>query len=184
MNERLLRVPVEAERDREAAGMADLEKLQVDRELVALVQPLAQLRHLRRRQLHRSDACVDGIRAEDVAEGLSDHDAEAIVLGRTRRILARLASAEVRACEHDGCAWLAVELDLAVLHPVEEEELAVAGSLDALQELLGNYLVGFDVAPIEDRDAPRDVRQRRHTRARTSVKWRATAAAAAIAGLS
>src|SRR3954454_13123405 len=184
MNERLLRVPVEAERDREAAGMADLEKLQVDRELVALVEPLAQLRHLCRRELHRSESRVDRVRAEDVAERRCDHDAEAVVLERPRRMLTRRAAAEVRADEQDGCAGIAVELEARVLHPVEEEELAVAGSLDALQELLGDYLVGVDVAPVEYRDAPRDVRQRPHTRSRTSVKWPATAAAAAIAGLS
>jgi hypothetical protein len=33
--------------------------------------------------------------------------------------------------------------------PVEEEELAVAGALDALEELLGDDLIGIDVDAIE-----------------------------------
>ena len=39
----------------------------------------------------------------------------------------------------------------AVLPPVEEEKLAVAGALDALQELLGNDLVRIDVGAVERR---------------------------------
>jgi hypothetical protein len=35
--------------------------------------------------------------------------------------------------------------------PVEEEELAVAGALDALEELLGDDLVGVDVGAVERR---------------------------------
>ena len=37
------------------------------------------------------------------------------------------------------------------LPPVEEQKIAVAGALDALQKLLGNDLVGIDVGAIERR---------------------------------
>ncbi len=37
------------------------------------------------------------------------------------------------------------------LPPVEEEKVAVAGALDALQELLGDDLVGIDVGAVERR---------------------------------
>ena len=45
-----------------------------------------------------------------------------------------------------------LELDLAVAEPVVEEELAEARALDALQELLGDDLVGVDVGAVEHGD--------------------------------
>jgi hypothetical protein len=36
--------------------------------------------------------------------------------------------------------------------PVEEEEFAVAGALNALQKLLGDDLVGVDVGAVQRRD--------------------------------
>jgi hypothetical protein len=44
-----------------------------------------------------------------------------------------------------------LELDLAGAEPVVEEELPEAGALDPLQELLGDDLVGVDVASDRDR---------------------------------
>ena len=49
-----------------------------------------------------------------------------------------------------------LELDLAVADPVVEEELAEAGALDPLQELLRDDLVGVDVGAVEHRDAALD----------------------------
>ena len=45
-----------------------------------------------------------------------------------------------------GLAGVGAFLDAA---PVEEEEVAVAGALDALEELLGDDLVGVDVGAVE-----------------------------------
>ena len=42
-----------------------------------------------------------------------------------------------------------VQLEVRVLHPVEEQELAVARALDPLQELLRDDLVGVDVGAVE-----------------------------------
>src|SRR6185437_14077280 len=67
--------------------------------------------------------------------------------------------------------------------PVVEQKLAVAGPLDPLQELLGDDLVGVDVRAVEHRDAPRHPRDGLHPSSRTSTNRPATAAAAAIAGL-
>src|SRR5262249_45083183 len=68
---------------------------------------------------------------------------------------------------------------------------AEAGALDPLQELLGDDLVGVDVGPVEGRDLPGHADESLHqagtsSRApssRTSTRWPAIAAAAAISGL-
>src|SRR5260221_11705708 len=81
-----------------------------------------------------------------------------------------------------------VEHEVPSLAPVVEEELAEAGPLDALQELLRDDLVGVDVRHRERREAAPDRADRLHRTARepassrTSVKWPAMAAAAAIGG--
>src|SRR5262245_29540499 len=96
-----------------------------------------------------------------------------------------------------------LELDFARAKPVIEEELAVAGPVDPLQELLGHDLVGVDVVAVEHRNTTLDHFNRFHgtpsasnesspvrsgTRASQlqslmSTKWPSTAAAAAILGL-
>src|SRR5204863_7037251 len=81
----------------------------------------------------------------------------------------------------------AVELDpvqreARLAEPVPEQELTEAGALDALQELLGDDLVGVDVGAVERRHLTGYNRHRPHTSSRTSVSRPVTAAAAAIAG--
>src|SRR4029453_9384101 len=78
-----------------------------------------------------------------------------------------------------------LELDLAVADPVVEEELAEAGSLNPLEELLGDDLVGVDVGPVQDRDLALDHVKRSHLQLQSlmSTKCPSTAAAAAIFGL-
>src|SRR5581483_1264173 len=81
-----------------------------------------------------------------------------------------------------------VQLEVGVLAPVEEQELAVAGALDPLQELLRHDLIGVDVCPVEDGDAALDTANRLHATAagsssRTSTKRPAIAAAASLASL-
>ena len=85
-------------------------------------------------------------------------DVEAVVLQPPGRVLARRAAAEVAAGEQDPRALrrsgrLSSKSGV-LLAPVEEEELAEAGALDPLQELLRHDLVGVDVGPVEHRDAP------------------------------
>src|SRR5206468_2037111 len=98
-------------------------------------------------------------------------------------------AAEVAPGEQDLRALVLgpVQLESGILRPVEEEELAVAGPLDPLQELLRDDLVGVDVGTVEDGDAARDAAKRLHagtaSSSRTSTKWPAIAVAAATAGL-
>jgi hypothetical protein len=74
-------------------------------------------------------------------------------------VLARGAAAEVPAGGEDRVPR---QLPAGLLGPVVEEELAEAGPLDPLQELLGDDLVGVDVAAIESGDPAGDPRDRLH----------------------
>src|SRR5213078_4019498 len=67
---------------------------------------------------------------------------------------------------------------------VEEQELAEAGALDALEELLGDDLVGVDVVALQDADGAGDRLDGTHQfQLLISTKRPSMAAAAAISGL-
>src|SRR6185312_8708837 len=121
-------------------------------------------------------------RAEDVGEARRDDRPEAVVLQSPRRVLAARAAAEVAPRDED---LVARQVPVGLLGPVEEEELAEARALHALEELLGDDLVGVDVVAVEDRHRPRDRLDGLHgqLQSRMSTKWPSMAAAAAIAGL-
>ena len=127
VHERLLRVRVERELELEPVRMRDAQALEVDRQLVARGDRLLDPRELAGRERDRREAAQDRVLPEDVAERRRQHRAEAVVLERPRRMLARRAAAEVAAGEQDRRAGIAVQLEARVLHPVEEDELAVAG---------------------------------------------------------
>ncbi len=103
------------------------------------------------------EAVLSGVREEDVGEAGCDDGAEAVLMDRPGGVFARTAAAEVFLGDEDlravmvmlvedelrvGLAGVGAFLDAA---PVVEEKLAVAGALDALEELLGDDLVGVDV---------------------------------------
>ncbi len=143
-----------------------------------------QLAHVGLRQLHRQQADLRAVGVEDVREAGRHDRLVAVVLQRPGRVLARAARPEVAAGRQDRGA---VELDpvqreAGLAEPVPEQELAEAGALDPLQELLGDDLVGVDVGAVERRHLPGYHRHRLHTSSRTSVSRPVTAAAAAIAG--
>ena len=84
---------------------------------------------------------------------------EAEVGQRPDRMLTRGARPEVRPGHEHG---FGSQLDLAVTEPVVEQELAEAGPLDPLQELLGDDLVGVDVGAVDHRHLPLDHLDRLH----------------------
>ena len=107
-------------------------------------------------------AVLAGVGEEDVGEAGRDDDEEAVVGERPGGVLAGAAAAEVLAGDENlragvagvvedeggvGLAGLRAILDAA---PVVEEEVAVAGALDALEELLGDDLVGVHVGAREE----------------------------------
>src|SRR5436190_5173198 len=190
VQERLALERVDLEPYAQAVRMGHLLRLEIDRQLVPLRDRLAHARELVGRQDDRQEPGLDGVRPEDVAERRGDHDVEAVVVERPRRVLAGRAAAEVPAGDEDASAVVLrpPQLELGVLHPVVEEELAVPGALDALEELLRDDLVGVDVGPVEYGNATLDAAQLPHTASasgassRTSVKRPVIAAAAAIVG--
>ena len=78
---------------------------------------------------------------------------EAVVLQRPRGVLAARAAAEVRPGGEDRVGR---QVPARLLRPVVEEELAEAGALDPLEELLGDDLVGVDVGAVEHGDRAGD----------------------------
>src|SRR5262249_19329089 len=113
--------------------------------------------HLRLLELDGQQAVLETVAAKNVGEARGDHGAEAVVLERPRRVLAGGAAAEVAPGDQDAAASVGrvVELEIGIERsvfaeaPVIEEELAEAGPLDPLQELLRDDLVGVDVDAVE-----------------------------------
>ena len=128
--------------------------------------------HVAGRQGDGHEPDLDRVREEDVAERRRDHDVEAVVLQRPRGVLPRRAAAEVRPGDQDPGAGAPrpVQLEVRVLPPVVEQELAVARALDALEELLRDDLVGVDVGPVEDDCAGGERAKRLHARAATDSR--------------
>ena len=102
-------------------------------------------------------AVLAGVGEEDVGEAGGDDGEEAVLGEGPGGVLAGAAAAEVLSGDEDlrafvdgvvedevgvGLAGVGAFLDAA---PVVEEEVAVAGALDALEELLGDDLVRVDV---------------------------------------
>src|SRR6478672_4053079 len=158
------------------------------------------------RQHDRQQAVLETVVVENVGEARRDDRAEAVFLQRPWRVFPRGAAAEVLAGQQHAGALVArrVEDELRVerphavvapgladveVAPFVEQVRSEAGALDRLQELLGDDLVGVDIGAVE-RTGQAGVggegfhrNSQARIRSRTSTKWPATAAAAAIAGL-
>ena len=99
--------------------------------------------------------------AKDVGKGRRHDYAEAVILQSPHGVLARGAAPEVRTGDQDGRSVVArliqdkrqVQRAIGADAPVVKQELAKAGSLDALEELLRDDLIGIDVAS-HQRDHP------------------------------
>src|SRR5690606_21881387 len=192
-----------------AIGAGDRLRRQVHGQGVALAGfALAeQLVDLGVGQHDRQQAVLEAVVVEDVGEAGRDDRAEAILVQRPRRVLARGAAAEVLARQQHAGALVAREVEHEVrvdrpraavlprlahvqVAPLVEQVRAEAGALDRLEELLGDDLVGVDVGAVQRGDQAGVGGEGFHwrfpqawTSSRTSTKWPATAAAAAIAGL-
>src|SRR6478736_4297703 len=181
------RVDVEAHRLRAVDGRDGL-AFQIDdqpesRERRRFVEQLVDLVLA---QHYRQKAVLEAVVEENVGERRRDHAAEARVHQRPGRVLARGAAAEVLAREQDARALVLrpVQHELRIVAPGGEQPFGVARALDRLQVLLRDDLVGIDVGAIERRNqAVQDGELFHQRHSRTSTKWPAIAAAAAIAGL-
>ena len=143
----------------EALVVGDGLGFEVDGELVLWIFGAAveQRLYILFAEADEDDAVLARVREEDVGEGGRDDGEEAVLVERPCGVLARAAAAEVLSGDENLRAFVLglVEDEVrpllddigrfGVVAPVEEEELAVAGALDALEELLGDDLVGVDV---------------------------------------
>src|SRR6185503_5268987 len=156
-------------------------------------------------QHDRQQAVLEAVVVEDVRVRRRDQRAKAVIGERPRRVLARAAAAEVAPREQDrralvtrlvqhevgiGLARRRIHARLAVVGvtPRVEQVDAEARTPDRLQELLRNDGVGVDVRAIERRDDALVNGEWLHVGSlyesrRTSTKCPASAAAAAMAGL-
>src|SRR5579875_3366504 len=83
--------------------------------------------------------------AEDVGEARRDDRLEAVVLEAPGRVLPARSAPEIAPGDEDRVLW---EVPIRLLGPVVEQELAEAGPLDPLEELLGHDLIGVDVVAV------------------------------------
>src|SRR5207302_10741736 len=97
--------------------------------------------------LHRDQAGLGAVRAEDVGEAGRDDGPEAEVPEGPHGVLPRGATAEVGPGDQDHRTLVLgpVEHEAGVLPPLAEEALAEARALDALEPVAGDDLVGVDV---------------------------------------
>src|SRR3989338_7765140 len=149
----------------------DALSLQVDLQTIARrnLHRLEQRIHLFRSQADRQQAVLEAIIEKDVGETRRDDGAETVIFQRPRRMLARTAAAEIFARQQYLRALIArlvqhkirIQWTLAVVHarlaviqitPFVERIRAEAGTLDRLQELLGNDRIGIDIGAIQRRD--------------------------------
>src|SRR3954447_4605932 len=166
---------MDLERDRPAVE-AHLERLEVDLALPGGHQSLDVVLGQHDREQPDLRAVVE----EDVRERGGDDRLEAVVLERPRRLPAARAAAEVRAGGEDRVGR---QVPAVLLLPVVEEELAEAGALDPLEELLGDDLVRVDVRAVEHGHGAGDHADRfHHSHSLMSTKCPSIAAAAAISG--
>ncbi len=124
--------------------------------------PIKQLPNFFFPEYNREQAVLDAVVGEDVGKGRCDYRAETEIRQRPHGMLAGRAAAEVlprhqnaspaitRLVQHESGVWLSRWLTT----PVVKQELPESGTLDALQELLGNDLVGINVDAIKRRHRP------------------------------
>jgi hypothetical protein len=120
--------------------------------------------HLLFRQGDEQDAVFARVGVKDIGEGWSDHATKAEVGQGPGGVLARRPAAKILArhqdfrvlivgmIQNEAGVRLAGILPFLNAPPIEEQEVAVTGALDALQELLGDDLIGVDVLPVQGRD--------------------------------
>src|SRR5882672_3483523 len=151
-------------------------------------------------------AVLAAVVEEDIGVRGCDDRAKSVLAERPGRVLARAAAAEVLACDQDARTPVArlVEHEVGVdpplglgfarpplveIAPGVEKIRTEPCTLDRLQELLGDDLVGVDVGPVHRRNQSVQHGEFFHRRLvpylhwRTSTKWPSIAAAAAISGL-
>src|SRR5262249_37392425 len=121
-----------------------------------------QRRDLRWAQGDGQQTVLDTVVRENVCERWGEDDAESVIAQRPYRVLARRAAAKIFSRKKDARAAILRRVQRKVLilfplgieTPVIKQAVTVAGPRNALQELLGDDLVGVDVVAVQKRDDP------------------------------
>src|SRR5262245_13063847 len=100
-------------------------------------------------------AVLETVVVENVGEAGRNDNTEPIVREGPRGVLTTGAGAEVAAGKQDAgpAIFRPVQFEVRVLRaviaepPIEKQELSEACPLDALEELLGDDLIGIDIGP-------------------------------------
>src|SRR6185437_5785959 len=128
----------------------DLRARKLREELQEFVDPL-------RAKPNGQHAVLEHVVIEDVGEGRRDHATDAKIQQRPRRMLPARSATEILSGDQDfgvSIGRLVQDeigplLAVVVVTAFEEQGLAEAGTLDRLQELLGNDHVGVDIGHSE-----------------------------------
>src|SRR5690242_7901 len=120
----------------------------------ALFGSIQQSVHMALCELYQNNAVVSGIGVEDVCKARSDDYAETVVQQRPSSMFSRRSAAEVLPRQENRCAGILrliqyearLRASIVCIAPVVEQKLAVAGACDAFQKLLGDDLIGINVA--------------------------------------
>ena len=105
-------------------------------------------------------AILNAIVGENVGEGWGNHGAKTKISQSPHGMFARRSAAKVFASNQDAGAFVAglvehkrwVLVTAILASPIEKEELPKTSSLDALQKLFGDDLIGVHVSPIQGSD--------------------------------
>src|SRR5208282_4150382 len=159
---------VHRERRRKSSSVFHSQGFEIDRQPVVfdLLRTTCDFRHLLLVEPHRQQAVLQAVVGKDVGKGRCDHHPEAKIRQRPDRVFARGPAAEVfprdqnrrlriaRRVQHKIAGLFLARFSVSRKAPVVEEEFAEPRALDALQELLGDDLIGVHVHLIKwDNDA-------------------------------
>src|SRR5215213_4205577 len=147
---------------REATAVGERAGFEVGRQLIRLMlaSALEQLFDLLLGKADREQAVLEAVVVKDIGKAGGDNRAESIVFERPGGVFSARTTAEVAAGEQDAGAFgvrlvqleVGIERAVVIANPVPEQELSEAGSLDPLEELLGDDLIGVDVGAVEGDD--------------------------------
>ncbi len=149
-------------RQRQAEVIGQPTRFQVDSELITWMFSAALEKIVDRivGKANRQHAVFEAVVIENIGEAGGDNHAEAVIAQCPRGMLAAGPAAEITAGQKDACASVfgPVEFEFRIVgsvvakSPIEKQKLPKASALDALEELLGDDLIGIDIRPIHRGD--------------------------------
>jgi hypothetical protein len=149
---------VDLKAGREAAIVIDLALLEVDGQLIAILLGAAhEFSHFVFGERDVEESVLRAVVGEDVGEGWGDHGSEPVIGQRPDGVFARGPAAEILAGDQNTGSFVSgmvenerpVRLAVGRAPPIVEKEFSKSCALNALQELLGDDLIGVDVDTIQ-----------------------------------